>query len=211
MTADYHLMPARGPGRGGPRSGIPAKGDRPPFAPGNALTLRHGARAPRVYGALAQQLAAGLTEDRPDLAHYPEAVAAWATAEAQATLLRRHVAEHGWLDPDTGQPREGLLRWMRQFERAAHEQRATLGLDPRSEAALLRERAAASVLTFDLEALAARGRAVLAEREAAGLEPPPDVAGQVLAQVAAEGAAAMAEGARQHAEAAQAQTQDEDR
>jgi hypothetical protein len=34
-------------------------------------------------------LAAGLVEDRPDLARYPEAVAAWSTAEAQAALLRR--------------------------------------------------------------------------------------------------------------------------
>lgn len=67
-------------------SGTPAGGSRPPFTSGNLARATSGARSPRVYGDLAQRLAAGLTEDRPDLGHYPEAVAAWATAEAQAAL-----------------------------------------------------------------------------------------------------------------------------
>lgn len=62
-------------------------GTRPPFPEGNAVQLGHGARSPRVYGTLAEQFTAGLLEARPDLAAYPEAVAGWATAEAQATLL----------------------------------------------------------------------------------------------------------------------------
>jgi hypothetical protein len=182
-------IPAGGPGQG-PASGLAARGERPPFPPGNALHLSHGARAPRVYGALAESLAAGLTEDRPDLAAYPEAVAAWATAEAQAALLRRHLADVGTIDPGTGEPRPGTLTWLRTFEKAAAEHRATLGLDPRSEAALTRERAAAVTLAVDLTALAERGRAVLAARESAGIPAPPDLAGKVLAEVQAEGRAA---------------------
>ena len=97
-------IPAGGPGQG-PASGLPAtRRERPPFAPGNLAMLTHGARTPRVYGPLAEVLAAGLTEDRPDLAAYPEAVAAWATAEAQAALLRRHLSEVGTIDPETASP-----------------------------------------------------------------------------------------------------------
>jgi hypothetical protein len=168
-------IPAGGPGQG-PPSGIPAKGERPPFTPGNLAAATHGARSPRVYGPLAEALAAGLVEDRPDLAAYPEAVAAWATAEAQAALIRRHVAEVGPLDD--GKPRDAVLTWLTRLEGAAARHRATLGLDPRAEAALARERAAASVLAVDLDALAERGRAVLAARDSA----PPDLAGRVLAE-----------------------------
>ena len=159
-------------------SGVPAGGSRPPFTSGNLARATSGARSPRVYGDLAQRLAAGLTEDRPDLGEYPEAVAAWATAEAQAALMRRHVAEVGPLDPDTGKPRDALLSWLTRLESAAARHRATLGLDPRSEAALSRERAAASVLAVDLDALAERGRAALAARSTAPL----DLAGEVLAE-----------------------------
>ena len=180
--------PHHGPASGIPASGIPARGggSRPPFPPGHLTRLTHGARTPRVYGALAAHLVAGLAADRPDLAAYPEAVAAWATAEAQAALLRRHVAEVGPLDPDTGQPRDAVLTWLNRTESAAARHRAALGLDPRSEAALARERAAASVLAVDLDALAERGRAVLAARELAGLPAPPDLTGSVLAAVTAE-------------------------
>lgn len=156
-----------------------------PFAKGNTRHLVSGAHSPRVYGELAQHLAAGLLEDRPDLGAYPEAVAAWATAEAQVSLMRRNLAEVGWMD--NGEPRHGALKWLRSFERLAASHRSTLGLDPRSEAALARERAAAAVLTVDLGALAQRGRDALAAREAAGIDPPPDVAGDVLAAVQAEG------------------------
>jgi hypothetical protein len=74
---------------------------------------------------------------------------------------------------------------LRSFERLAAEHRATLGLDPRSEASLARERAAAATLAVDLDALAQRGRAVLTAREQAGLPAPPDLAGDVLTEVRA--------------------------
>lgn len=189
----------------GPASGIPARGTgtRPPFAPGNTVNLRSGHRSPRVYGELARHLAAGLLEDRPDLAAYPEAVAAWSTLEAQATLLRRHVSEVGAIDPATGEPRPGTLTWLTKLEKHAADHRTRLGLDPRSEAALARERAAASVLAVDLEGLAERGRAAL---EAQGATAAPDPVAEVLERVHGEGAAAM----RASAEAHRAPTDDSD-
>lgn len=150
---------------------------------GNTQTVKSGARSPRVYGELAQHLAAGLVDDRPDLAVYPEAVAAWATAEAQAALIRRHLTEAGWIDRTTGEPNGATLHWLGVFERLAAKHRDTLGLDPRSEAALARERASAAVLAVDLSALAERGRAALAEHR---LNPAPDLAGEALAKVHAE-------------------------
>lgn len=183
-----------------PAGGGPPRGTMIPFAKGHAVTMTAGHRSPRVYGELAQHLAAGLTDDRPDLAAYPEAVAAWATAEAQTALARRYIAEEGWLDPDTNLPRDGVLTWLRAFERLAAQHRATLGLDPRSEAALARERASAAVLAVDLDGLAERGRTALQEREDAGIEPPRDVAGDVLARVQAEGAEVMAEAAKRNSQ-----------
>ncbi|MGB4779790.1 hypothetical protein [Microbacterium sp.] len=165
------------------RSGTPANGTRPPFPKGNAMTVKSGARSPRVYGRLARQLAAGLVEDRKDLGDYPEAVAAWATAEAQVALLRRHLEQVGTIDPETMEPRAASLHWLKHFEKLAAEARATLGLDPRSEAALAKERAAAQTLMVDLHAIAERGAAAIAAREAAGiveLDTPGDVLREVL-------------------------------
>jgi hypothetical protein len=159
--------------------------------PGNVRSLRSGYRSPRVYGALAEELAAGLLADRPDLGAYPEAVAGWATAEACAALLRRHLDEVGAIDPETREPRAASLNALRQYERQAAEHRATLGLDPRSEASLVRERATAATLVVDLDALAERGRRALAS--SAGDD---DLAGALLARVRAEGAAAIAHAER---------------
>ena len=169
-----------------------ANGPRPPFTPGNMAAVKSGARSPRVYGELAEVLAAGLVEDRPDLAAYPEAVAAWATTEAQAALMRRHVNTVGPLD-EHGKPRDSVLTWLTKLEASALKQRATLGLDPRSEAKLAREGAAASALAVDLTALAERGRAALQAREQAGLPASPDIAGQVLERHTSDYSAEYAE------------------
>lgn len=158
-----------------PPSGLP---QRAPFSEHNGLALKSGHRSPRVYGHLAEMLAAGLVADRPDLAAYPEAVAAWATAEAQTALMRRNLDQQGTFGPD-GEPRSGMLKWLHQYERAAAKYRAALGLDPRSEAALAKERAAAAGLAVDLHALAERGREALAHRT----KEPPDLAGEVLEMV----------------------------
>jgi hypothetical protein len=121
-------------------------------------------------------LAAGLEADRPDLAAYPEALAARAQSEAIAALLRRHLSEVGPVDPDTAQPRETSLKELHRVESAAARHRAVLGLDPRSEAALARERAEVATLVVDLDGLAERGRAALQAREETGLPAPPDLA-----------------------------------
>lgn len=190
--------PAKGAGHGGPAMGP----DRHP------ITI--GTRAPRVYGPFAEQLAAGLAEDRPDLAGYPEAVAGWATAEAVAALLRRHLADVGPVDPDTRQTRDRLLQEVSRAEGSAARHRALLGLDPRSEASLARDRAEAATLAVDLGALAERGRRALANRAlaiagaanheqlTAGTRPEladgaPDLAGIALENARAEQAARAAE------------------
>ncbi|MGQ2910786.1 hypothetical protein [Aeromicrobium sp.] len=165
---------------------------RAPLPVGHARTMVSGARSPRVYGEVARQLAAGLLDERPDLEPYPEAVAAWATAEAQAALLRRHLDEVGIIDEATGEPRKAPLHWLNVAERRAQKAREPLGLDPMSEAQLMRERAAAASGVVDLNALAERGRAARAEYEAVGLPDPtdhPDIAGQVLHAVRADAAA----------------------
>lgn len=178
--------PDRAPATRPPSAAEVQPWQRPPFPEGHTVTLRHGARSPRVYGDLARHLATGLTEDRPDLERFPEAVAAWATAEAQATLLRRHLDLVGTLD-ENGLPREGLLVWLKNFETRAEKARATLGLDPRSEATLARERTAAALHTVDLAALAERGAEALAQRPTTG----PDPAALALERVQAEGAEAL--------------------
>jgi hypothetical protein len=188
------------PASGIPASGIRANGEWRPLVAGHVKTLTSGHRAPRVYGPLAQMLAAGLETDRPDLAAYPETVAAWATAEAVAALLRRHLAEVGTVDLDTKQPRTTTLTELHRAENSAAKHRATLGLDPRSEAALARERAEVATLVVDLEALAERGRQALAAREQAGLPAPPDLAGEVLVQAREAAEAERAEKAAEWAE-----------
>lgn len=173
---------SKGPASGIPASGIAARGEGEPFPRGHVVSMKSGARSPRTYGRLAKQLATGLIADRPDLAAYPEAVASWATLEAQAWLMRRHVGQVGAIDPETNEPRAASLEWLRRFEKSAADARAVLGLDPRSEAALARERAAAQTLMVDLQAIADRGAQIVAAREAAGIVEP-DEAGDVLRAV----------------------------
>ncbi len=124
---------------------------------GNLIALKHGARSRRIYEPIAQDLAVGLLEERPDLREYPDALTQWAEAEARAELLRRWIAERGLFDDDEV-PRAGALTWLKVFENQATDARKTLGLDPRSHAELIRVRAEATTETFDLEALMARGR-----------------------------------------------------
>jgi hypothetical protein len=155
---------------GGPASGLPARAySWPPFAVGNRAALHHGAFSPRVFEPLARELAAGLLAARPALEPYGFAVAAWAEAEARAALLREHLASRGMFD-EHGGVRDGPLRWLVQFEKRAEAGRRRLGLDPRSHAELLRERAEATRSVEDLGAVRQRGREALrsAERGARG-------------------------------------------
>lgn len=159
----------------------------PPFARGNVHHVTSGYRSPRVYGELASELVAGMLQERPDLAGYPEALANWGQAESVVALLRRHLDKVGVIDPGTDEPRDRLLKRLHAAERAAAQARAAIGLDPLSEAKLARERSSAGLAAVSLQQVAEAGRAALEARELAGLPAPPDLAGEVLERVAAEG------------------------
>lgn len=163
-------------------------GTRPPFPEGHTLAVRHGALTKRIYSPVAAQLATELLDDRPDLERFPEAVAAWAEAEAQAILLRRHNAEHGlFTDGET----TAAAKLAERVEARALKLRERLGLDPRAEADLAKARAATVTLTVGLEQIAQRGAEALAARDqTADLHPlaqGDDIAGQALAAVTAQG------------------------
>lgn len=151
-----------GPASGQAASGRPASG-RPPEREGNTAALKSGARSPRFVGPVAAELGRALLAARPDLEAYPEAVAAWARAEARCLLYDRYHAEVGPLDED-GNLRGGSH--MHAAERMAQGMRERLGLDPRAEADLHKARAEAIHATADLEAIRAAGRAAVERRRA---------------------------------------------
>lgn len=152
-----------------------------PFPPGNQVATKSGVRSPRIFLRLARELVDDLLARRPDLRGYPDAVEAWAQAEAQVALHRRWLALHGSFDTNS-QPRDSALRWLNIFEKRAEAARAVLGLDPISEAKLAKERASASLLATDLRGLAEQGAMVLEQRD----DEPRDRVGEILAEVIAE-------------------------
>jgi hypothetical protein len=138
----------------------PSLSTRPPFREGNRLAERHGG-----YGEVdpvAQQLAADLLADRPDLERFPEAVRAWARAETRCLLLEQWFLSHGLIGADG--KATASERLLASSERLAMQLRERLGLDPKSEADLANAQADAARNVVDLDALRARGRAALARR-----------------------------------------------
>ena len=110
-------------------------------------------------------------------------------------LLDRHSTEVGLLD-ETGEPRK--FAWlMSSLERQAANARLALGLTPGSKAQLAKDRAEATLVAVDLEAVAERGRGVLTS-EFRFSEPAPDTAGEVLARVNRDGLAQMEQAEREH-------------
>lgn len=139
-------------------AGEPARGySWPPFAPGHELSIRHGIWSKRRVEPLVAELIAGVLVDRPDLGRFPEATAAWARAEARCLLLEDYLAAEG-IASERG---EKTLRFVAQFEREAREHRKTLGLDPHSEADLMRNRADAANSAWSLDKALEKGRQVL--------------------------------------------------
>lgn len=168
-----------------------------PFPPGHALSLRSGANSPRTVGPLAEQLErdARALDAWPtylDDPTYAPAVRAWAWAEAQAELLRRHVAgrdlDEALADTSTETSEEttthGAKRStsrrvseskrtrsafdaLERAERAAANHRARLGLDPLSRARLGKDVTAARL---DLASLLAAAAERHATAPAAGTE-----------------------------------------
>lgn len=159
-------LPAR-PGQG-PASGIPAKGTEEfrTGEPEDPRVTTHGAKSPTIYAARAATLAADLLAERPDLQRYPEAVQAWAVAEARCQLVREHEANAGGLLDGNGDPRS-FAALAASLEKTAAAARDRLGLDPVAEAKLARDRASASLTTVNLAEMAANGRRILEQRRAA--------------------------------------------
>ena len=130
------------------------------FKTGNAVALRHGARSPRTYQPLADELAAMLLTERADLEPYRYEVRAWAIAETRAELLRLHLDSVGLVDPQTGEPRMGLLDSIARHESAAAKSRIALGLTPATHATLLKDRADATKSVRGIEELVRVGEEV---------------------------------------------------
>jgi hypothetical protein len=143
--------------RGGPAVLV----SRPPFQLGNEVRLRHGVHSERRLERLVAPLVAGLLADQPDLGRFPEAVHAWARAEARCLLFSEYLAEH----PPWSDDGQKVASWVHRVEAQAARMRERLGLDPRSEAEIVKERASATVAGFDLDAVIARGREVIDARD----------------------------------------------
>jgi hypothetical protein len=149
------------------RDGVPAPGRRgytithPEFEADNAMAVRHGAFSKRRTDPIARALAEGLLESRPDLAGYPEALWAWARAEARSLVLAEYLIDY----PPWTEEGQRLAKWVSQSERAAEQGRRDLGLTPLSEAALAQSRAEAHRSTVDLERALEVGRGILEARE----------------------------------------------
>ena len=142
--------------QGKPASGVWPKNA---FASGNTTSRTHGVWSDRRVNPQAVELAKTLLEVRPDLAGYTETVWAWARAESRCMLLERWLEDHALVEEDgTVAP---VARYVSQFERLAADLRAKLGLDPKSEADLASSRAQATLHTFDIEELRARGQEVM--------------------------------------------------
>lgn len=134
----------------------------PPFEPGNTLGVRHGAFSSRLSDPVTNELVQALCESRPDLLDYPEAVWAWARAEARCILMSSKLDLLGLLDDD-GEPRAGcelLAKW----ERNAVTLRERLGIDPKSHIDLVRAKGEVMKTAVDLAALRKRGEMALQER-----------------------------------------------
>lgn len=149
----------------GDASGMQPRGySWPPFEPGNKAAVRHGAYSVEVYGPIARELVTGVLVDRPQLARYRTAVAAWADLEARCLVIREHLNDHGMLAD--GEPR-AAMDLLLKLERQADKARQRLGLDPKADADLARSRLDAERHAVDLEAIQAAGRAALESGERA--------------------------------------------
>jgi hypothetical protein len=116
---------------------MPAGERAEPFEVGNRAAETHGALSPRAVAPLADNLASELSAVAPWCGQgaFASAVAAWAWAEAQASLLRVYVDEQGMLDAE-GRPLPALGLLERVEARAARL-RGELGLTPSSWAKLV--------------------------------------------------------------------------
>jgi hypothetical protein len=131
----------------------------PSFTAKNEMSLKHGAMSERRVDPIAEALVTELLERRPDLARYPEALAAWSRAESRCLLLQDWFSTHGLLDGKGKPTADASL--LSSSERLAAQLRAELGLSPRAEAQLASEQASAAQSVVNLDELRKRGREAL--------------------------------------------------
>ncbi len=129
------------------------------FTNGNLVRVTHGVYSDRRVNPIARELAEGLIVERPDLEDHPAAVWSWARIESKCLLLEAWLDEHGFIDGD-GKP-TAPAQLVTRYEKLALNLRARLGLDPLSQAQLQNLRGQASLVSYDIEELRARGREVM--------------------------------------------------
>lgn len=154
--ADQHLT--------APDGWVPAfPGQRPPFAPGHTLSMRHGAHSDRLVGPRALEIAAALEDDGalPEFLRDPSyrpAVLAYCRTLAQVErvegYLAEHTPEHGVPELDDDGAVRAATRLLDRLVARADRQRADLGLTPMARARLGRDVAAQQATVWDLWARA---------------------------------------------------------
>ena len=133
------------------------------FTNGNLVRVTHGVYSDRRVNPIARELAEGLIVERPDLEDHPAAVWSWARIESKCLLLEAWLDEHDFIDGE-GKP-TAPAQLVTRYEKLALNLRARLGLDPLSQAQLQTTRGQATLVSYDIEELRARGREVMALRE----------------------------------------------
>jgi len=111
------------------------RNQRPPFKPGNALALTHGAHSARVYGPLAKTLMQRAVKELPllgDPSYGPE-LEQWSIAYAKVILYTDWLANVDYeaedFNPDRHEwARKELRFWSKRASELAH----SLGLTPMS-------------------------------------------------------------------------------
>jgi hypothetical protein len=132
------------------------------FSNGNLARVTHGVYSDRRVNPVARELVSAALDARPDLEDHPAAVWSWARIESKCLLLEAWLDEFEFIDED-GKP-TAPAQLVTRYEKLALNLRARLGLDPLSQAQLQNTRAQATLVSFDIEELRARGREVMALR-----------------------------------------------
>ena len=129
------------------------------FTNGNLVRVTHGVYSDRRVNPIARELVSAVLDARPDLEDHPAAVWSWARIESKCLLLEAWLAEHDFIDEE-GNP-TAPAQLVTRYEKLALNLRARLGLDPLSQAQLQNSRAQATLVSYDIEELRARGREVM--------------------------------------------------
>jgi len=129
------------------------------FTNGNLVRVTHGVYSDRRVNPIARELVSAVLDARPDLEDHPAAVWSWARIESKCLLLEAWLDEYDFIDEE-GNP-TAPAQLVTRYEKLALNLRARLGLDPLSQAQLQNSRAQATLVSYDIEELRARGREVM--------------------------------------------------